>query len=170
MEPLKILSQRYQIRFKLVGACAVENLYTAFGKIENLKRFYESLENAALLEIVAKYDNKEETRLGNNGISLSGGQRQRISIARELCKNSQILFMDEATSSLDSETELIIHKNISNLKGHKTIIIVAHRLATIKHADKIVLFSNGRIKKIGDFKTLSENDPCFKKIVKNQIL
>ena len=137
---------------------------------ENLKRFYESLEAAALLEIVAKYDNKEETRLGNNGISLSGGQRQRISIARELYKNPQILFMDEATSSLDSESENHIQQSTEKLKGNITLIIAAHRLSTIRNADKVIFMQKGEIKSIGTFSELIEIEPSFKKAVELQSL
>ena len=137
---------------------------------ENLKRFYESLEAAALLEIVAKYDSKEETRLGNNGISLSGGQRQRISIARELYKNPQILFMDEATSSLDSESENHIQQSTEKLKGNITLIIAAHRLSTIRNADKVIFMQKGEIKSIGTFSELIEIEPSFKKAVELQSL
>jgi subfamily B ATP-binding cassette protein MsbA len=109
-----------------------------------------------------------ETQLGNNGINLSGGQKQRISIARELYKDIDILIMDEATSALDSETERMIQKNIEALKGQYTILMVAHRLSTIKNADAIVLMDKGRIKEMGNFQELIERAPRFKTMLELQ--
>ena len=110
----------------------------------------------------------EETMLGNNGINLCGGQRQRISIARELYKNVDFLFMDEATSALDSETEKEIQDNIDQLTGQYTILIVAHRLSTIKNADSIVFMNKGRIKEQGTFEALKGLVPQFRKMVELQ--
>ena len=132
--------------------------------------FTNAIKNAAISDFINQQELKSDTLLGNNGVNLSGGQKQRISIAREFYKDPQIFFMDEATSSLDSETELIVQKNISNLKGSKTIIIVAHRLSTIKNADRIVFMHNGRIKNIGDFDYLTKNEPDFEKMILNQDL
>ena len=132
--------------------------------------FTNAIKNAAISDFINQQELKSDTLLGNNGVNLSGGQKQRISIAREFYKDPLIFFMDEATSSLDSETELIVQKNISNLKGSKTIIIVAHRLSTIKNADRIVFMHNGRIKNIGDFDYLTKNEPTFEKMVLNQDL
>ena len=132
--------------------------------------FTNAIKNAAISDFINQQELKSDTLLGNNGVNLSGGQKQRISIAREFYKDPQIFFMDEATSSLDSETELIVQKNISNLKGSKTVIIVAHRLSTIKNADRIVFMHNGRIKNIGDFDYLTKNEPDFEKMILNQDL
>src|SRR5690606_11898819 len=110
----------------------------------------------------------EETILGNNGVNLSGGQRQRISIARELFKDVEILILDEATSALDSETERAIQQNMEELKGKYTILIVAHRLATIKDADRIVVMKNGSISDIGSFSQLLESSAYFKNLVELQ--
>lgn len=109
-----------------------------------------------------------DTALGNNGINLSGGQKQRISIARELYKDIDILIMDEATSALDSETEKMIQENIDVLKGQYTILIVAHRLSTIKNTDNIVLMDKGRIMEQGSFEGLVERVPRFRKMVELQ--
>ena len=87
---------------------------------DNLKRFQEALQKASIWEFVSQLPDKENARLGNNGINLSGGQKQRLSIARELYKEVDFLFMDEATSALDSETELSIQQNIDSLKGQYT--------------------------------------------------
>lgn len=99
---------------------------------------------------------------------VSGGQKQRISIARELYKDIDILIMDEATSALDSETEKAIQENIDALKGKYTIIIVAHRLSTIKNADQIILMDKGKIVDIADFETLKNKNTYFARMVSMQ--
>jgi ABC-type multidrug transport system fused ATPase/permease subunit len=131
---------------------------------ENLKRFWHALEQAAIDEFVRSLPDEEDSMLGNNGIQVSGGQKQRISIARELYKEVDFLIMDEATSALDSETERAIQENIDALKGKYTIIIVAHRLSTIKNADKIFLLSNGSLIASGDFDQLIEQSELFKRM------
>ncbi|PVY43032.1 ABC transporter ATP-binding protein [Pontibacter virosus] len=121
---------------------------------ENLARFWETLKKAAISDFVLDLPDRENSPLGNNGILISGGQKQRLSIARELYKDIDILIMDEATSALDSETEKIIQDNINALKGEYTILIVAHRLSTIKEADKVILLDKGRITGEGNFEQL----------------
>jgi ABC-type multidrug transport system fused ATPase/permease subunit len=86
-----------------------------------------------------------DTAVGERGVRLSGGQRQRIGIARALYHNPEILFMDEATSSLDDGTEKEIMKAIDGLKGEKTLIIIAHRLSTIENCDIVFKISGGRL-------------------------
>ncbi|WP_200977017.1 ABC transporter ATP-binding protein [Echinicola sp. 20G] len=132
---------------------------------ENVQRFWEVMEKASLADFVRGLEEQEDTLLGNNGILISGGQKQRISIARELFKEVDVLIMDEATSALDSETENHIQSNIDQLKGHYTILIVAHRLATIKHADKVILLSKGEIKGMGSFGELVEQSQEFNRMV-----
>lgn len=134
----------------------------------NIQKFWKAVEQAALFEYVDHLTDKEETILENNGINLSGGQRQRISIARELFKNTEILILDEATSALDSETEKAIQKNIDSLKGDYTILIVAHRISTIKNADKIVVMKNGEISNVANFDQLVNESKYFKKLVELQ--
>ena len=95
---------------------------------------------------------KLNTIVGNNGIKLSGGQIQRIGLARALYENPEILILDEATSSLDSKTELEIINEINNLKNKITTIFIAHRLSTIKTCDKIFELANGKLIKEGSFK------------------
>jgi len=137
---------------------------------ENKKKFEAALKKASAYDFVSNLEDKENTMLGNNGINLSGGQKQRISIARELYKDIDILILDEATSSLDSETEKAIQDNIENLKGHYTILIVAHRLSTIKNANRIVYMNKGKISNIGDFSELISQVPNFKRMVQLQEL
>ncbi len=137
---------------------------------ENLKRFEDAIHRAHLATFVGALPDKSDTLLGNNGINLSGGQKQRVSIARELFKEVDILILDEATSALDSETEKIIQENIDALKGQFTIIIIAHRLATVRNADKVVLMSDGQIIGSGDFEELKNSSLKFKKMVQLQEL
>ena len=135
---------------------------------ENLKKFWEALRKAAIFEFVLGLPKKEQTRLGNNGIMVSGGQKQRISIARELYKDIDFLMMDEATSALDSETEFTVQEHIAYLKGSVTIVIIAHRLSTVKHADRVVILKAGKIQAIGDFESLIESTEEFRKLVEIQ--
>lgn len=134
----------------------------------NFKRFQKAIEQAAIKEFIDNLDKKELTLLGNNGINLSGGQKQRISIARELYKEIDILFLDEATSALDSETEKEIQYNIDKLKGKYTIIIIAHRLSTVKNVDTLYLMDKGAIIDNGTFDELLEKSNRFKRMVELQ--
>jgi subfamily B ATP-binding cassette protein MsbA len=135
---------------------------------ETLEKFHDAITKASLLDFLNESEHKEDTILGNNGINLSGGQKQRISIARELYKNAEFLFMDEATSALDSETENFIQKNIEKMKGKKTLVVAAHRLSTIREADRIVIMDKGKILSVGTFKELIENDMNFKRMIELQ--
>jgi len=135
---------------------------------ENKLKFSEAINKAAIAEFISSLKKKEDTLLGNNGINLSGGQKQRISIARELYKDIDILILDEATSALDSETEREIQENIDELKGKYTILIIAHRLATIKNADTIYLMDKGKIVGQGSFSELSLTSERFRRMVELQ--
>lgn len=135
---------------------------------ENRARFWKSLEQAAIADFVQNLPEKENAQLGSAGILISGGQKQRLSIARELYKEIDILIMDEATSALDSETEKIIQENIEQLKGRYTLLIVAHRLSTIKSADEVILLNKGQIENKGSFSELVRRSDSFLKMVQLQ--
>ena len=98
-----------------------------------------------------------QTVVGDRGVRLSGGQRQRLFIARELYKNPNLLILDEATSSLDTESERYIQKSIDALKGSMTVVIIAHRLSTIKNSDLIYVLEKGQIIESGTYNELSLN-------------
>ena len=137
---------------------------------ENQLRFEESIRKASLEDFMLELNERENTILGNNGINLSGGQRQRVSIARELYKDIDLLILDEATSSLDSETEKAIQESIEALQGKYTLIIVAHRLSTIKNVDRIVFMDKGRIVDVDTFENLMKKQGRFKRMVELQEL
>ena len=130
----------------------------------------KACEFAAAQDFVEKLPNKYETIIGENGIKLSGGQKQRLSIARAILKNSSIILLDEATSSLDSESESIIQKAIENLTKNKTTIIIAHRLSTVMNCDKILVFENGKIVEEGKHEFLVNNSSTYKKLYEKQII
>jgi len=137
---------------------------------ENLARFEKAVQQASLIDFLKEQSQGKETQLGNNGINLSGGQKQRISIARELYKDIDILILDEATSALDSETENAIQESIEALQGQYTLLIVAHRLATIRKADKIAFMDKGEIIDVDDFENLVQKQERFKMMVELQEL
>lgn len=125
---------------------------------------------AAAQDFIEKLPNKYDTIIGENGMKLSGGQKQRLSIARAILKDSSIILLDEATSSLDSESEAIIQKAIENLTKNKTTIIIAHRLSTIRNCDKILVFNNGQIVAEGSHEFLVNNSSIYKNLYEKQII
>jgi len=127
-------------------------------------------EFAAAQDFIEKLPHKYQTIIGENGIKLSGGQKQRLSIARAILKNSSIILLDEATSSLDSESETVIQKAIENLTKNKTTIIIAHRLSTIMNCDKILVFENGQIISEGSHEFLVNNSSVYKNLYEKQII
>ena len=127
-------------------------------------------EFAAAQDFIEKLPHKYQTIIGENGIKLSGGQKQRLSIARAILKNSSIILLDEATSSLDSVSETVIQKAIENLTKNKTTIIIAHRLSTIMNCDKILVFDNGQIISEGSHEFLVNNSSVYKNLYEKQII
>ena len=124
---------------------------------------------AAADEFIDKLPKGYETLIGENGVRLSGGQKQRISIARAVLKESPIILLDEATSSLDAESEEIVQNAISNLTKNKTTLVIAHRLSTIHNADKIFVMKNGKVLNSGSHDFLISNCEEYKSLYKKQL-
>ena len=120
-------------------------------------------------EFIEKLPNKFETLIGENGIRLSGGEKQRISIARAMLKKSSIILLDEATSSLDSDTETKIQEAIKLLTNNKTTLVIAHRLSTIKNSKKIYVIDDGRIVADGNHEHLLKNSVIYKNFYEKQL-
>mgnify|MGYP003686271629 FL=1 len=124
---------------------------------------------AAADEFIEKLPNKYETVIGENGIRLSGGQKQRISIARAILKESPIILLDEATSSLDTDSEEIVQNAITNLTKNKTTLVIAHRLSTIHNANKIFVLKSGEIINSGNHEFLIKNCQEYKSLYEKQL-
>ena len=131
----------------------------------------EIINAAKLAEIdqeIRKFENGYETILGERGVTLSGGQAQRISIARSFIKDSEIYLFDDCFSSLDSDTEDRILKNLKNNFLNKTLIIISHRVSCVKHADNIIVLDNGKVIQSGNHKELSKNEGYYKDLYLKQ--
>ena len=124
---------------------------------------------AAATDFIKDLPKSYETLIGENGIRLSGGQKQRISIARAVLKNSPIILLDEATSSLDSDSEEKVQNAIINLTKNKTTLVIAHRLSTIIRADKIFVLNQGKIADFGTHNELLKNSMIYKNLYSKQL-
>ncbi len=133
------------------------------------KEVFEAAEQAMCKEFIDNLENGFETMIGENGVKLSGGEKQRLSIARAFLKKSKIILLDEATSSLDSETEEKIQKALSELTFNKTTIVIAHRLSTILSSDNIFVVDNGKIIDSGKHEELLAQSKVYKNFYERQI-
>ena len=120
-------------------------------------------------DFIEKLENKFKTLIGENGVKLSGGEKQRISIARALLKDSKIILLDEATSSLDSETEEKIQKAIEELTKNKTTVVIAHRLSTILNSENIYVIDKGKVEASGKHEELLKESILYKNLYERQI-
>jgi ATP-binding cassette, subfamily B, bacterial len=140
------------------------------GNQYDIDRFYEVIKRVNLLDEIESLPAGFNTFMGENGRGLSEGQKQRIMIARALYKNPDYLFLDEATNSLDSINESILVKNLNEIFTGKTVVIVAHRLATIRNADTIIVLDKGNIVEIGNEKDLLARKGYYFRLIQNQMI
>ncbi|MDV3755925.1 peptidase C39 [Elizabethkingia anophelis] len=152
----------------LFSGNVIENI--ALGEdFPDVQRILDITKKLGILTFVEKLPNGFQTYLGENGALLSGGQKQRIAIARALYKNPEILILDEATSSLDTESELVIQNTLNEFRSQgKTMVVIAHRLSTIANADTILVMKEGQIIEQGNHQELISKDSLYKAIWEKQ--
>ncbi|MDJ0623752.1 MAG: ABC transporter transmembrane domain-containing protein [Desulfocapsaceae bacterium] len=153
----------------LMSTTIRENI--AYGKPEaSLQEINEAAELAYASEFIEAFPDKYETLVGERGVQLSGGQKQRIAIARAMLKDPQILILDEATSALDAESEELVRKALHNLMQGRTVIVIAHRLSTVKDTDRVVVLDHGEIVEEGSHsELLQDGDSMYFNLVENQL-
>lgn len=133
------------------------------------KEVFDAAKKARIHNFIMSLPKKYETKVGERGLKLSGGERQRVAIARAILKNPPILILDEATSALDSETEKLIQTALAEVMKGRTTIIIAHRLSTVRKADKILVFSRGKLKEQGSHEELIKAKGRYAKMVDMQV-
>ena len=133
------------------------------------EEIYKAAEQSMCLDFIEKLENKYQTMIGENGVRLSGGEKQRLSIARAFLKDSKIILLDEATSSLDSETEEKIQRALDKLILNKTTVVIAHRLSTILNSDKIYVMDKGSVLDSGNHEELLKKSETYKNFYNKQI-
>ena len=143
----------------------------SFGEKEifTIEEIKKACKFAAAEEFIEKLPNNYNTMIGENGVRLSGGQKQRLSIARAILKESPIILLDEATSSLDADSEEIVQHAIKNLTKNKTTLVIAHRLSTIHDADKIFVLNKGKIVDSGNHDYLIKECKEYKSLYEKQL-
>ncbi|MFB6454995.1 peptidase domain-containing ABC transporter [Chitinophaga sp. Hz27] len=133
------------------------------------KRMLEATRIANIQEYIESLPLKYNTKIGQNGLGLSTGQKQRILIARAVYKNPEVLFFDEATSALDARNERVIIENLNHFFEGRTVVVIAHRLSTVKNADKIIVLEKGQITEVGTHQELIHERGYYFNLVKNQL-
>jgi subfamily B ATP-binding cassette protein MsbA len=130
----------------------------------------QAARNALAHDFIMGMPQGYDTVIGEKGFRLSGGERQRLAIARAILKNSPILILDEATSALDAESESLVQAALANLMQGRTVIVIAHRLGTIRRANRIAVLEEGRITAIGPHEELLETSPTYQRLYQLQFM
>ena len=135
-----------------------------------MRTFLRPVERAQALEFIERHERGLNAIVGERGRALSGGERQRLSIARALLKDPPILILDEATSALDAATEAKVNAALNEVMKGRTTFVIAHRLATVRNANRILVFEQGRIVESGSFDELVRQDGAFAALAKAQFI
>ena len=144
------------------------NIAVDDGEVD-LDRLEQAARIANIHDYVMSLPLKYNTLIGRDGVGLSQGQKQRILIARAVYKNPSFIFLDEATNALDAKNERAIVENLNEFYQGRTVIVVAHRLSTVKNADQIVVLDNGKVVETGNHASLIEKQGAYYNLVKNQL-
>ena len=136
--------------------------------VANIAEIEQAARIANAHDFIMKKEENYQTNIGDRGSKLSGGERQRLTIARAVLKNPPILILDEATSSLDTESERLVQDAINKMMENRTSIVIAHRLSTIRHADEIIVLQKGKIVERGTHDSLISMNGFYKKLVDMQ--
>ena len=135
----------------------------------NQEQLYQAADLACIKDDIFYLPLRFNTKIGRDGMGLSQGQKQRILIARAIYKNPDYLFLDEATNSLDASNEYDIVTNLEEFYAGKTVVIVAHRLSTVRNADQIIVLKHGQVVEIGNHESLTAKRGTYYKLVRNQL-
>ncbi|MGC8861353.1 MAG: ABC transporter ATP-binding protein, partial [Armatimonadota bacterium] len=151
----------------LFNATVRENI--RYGRLDATDQdIVEAAKAANAHEFIEALPNGYDTVVGERGVKLSGGQKQRVAIARAILSDPRILILDEATSSVDSESEYLIHRAMDRLMEGRTTFVIAHRLSTVKHADQIICLEFGRVTEVGDHKSLLARNGTYSQMYEMQ--
>ncbi len=120
-------------------------------------------------DFVGRFPEGYATNVGERGVQLSGGQKQRIAIARAVLKNPRVLVLDEATSALDAESEHLVKEALDRLMRGRTTLVIAHRLSTVRDADRVVVLDRGKIVEVGTHHELMKHEGPYRKLVERQL-
>ncbi|XP_023242605.1 ABC transporter B family member 1-like isoform X2 [Centruroides sculpturatus] len=169
LDPINLRQQIARVEQEpVLFACSIyENI--CYGRDASLEEVKAIAKEANAHEFVETFEQGYETLVGERGVRLSGGQKQRVAIARALLTDPKVLLLDEATSALDAESEHLVQEAIERAMKGRSVLVIAHRLSTVKNADAVLVIDQGKIVEMGTHKQLLDMDGMYKKLVLRQL-